>query len=317
LGMYERYKREMETYDRALRGRQLRFYLDCQRLGRRCWSEGDALMQENDYMTKIDLLCKEELRSCKQLMEVRKGEIAELWEAREERIDWEQEQYHEERRVHALEHGTRQGKTRASRHTFKDFKEKKRVKHCKYYYEKILAGRTMVVKVELTDDERWERLGQEVLSLQNEVTHLKEIVQHRKPQQKYSLSVSKLHQVELIMEQLLSVTRKMKLEEGLGKEGTINKRFEASRVIMGKQLPEGAGEFKGLKKCLDMMNECMNSFRRLKLIFQMRAHDEAGEDGVMHHHWKSRAERLQDAVHVATSDFAGLIMENVERAERR
>jgi hypothetical protein len=185
LRKFERYKREMGKYNDALRGRQLKLYLDCLRIDRRCKSEGDAMEQENEYLAKIDLLCKEELKSCEELMKKRETEIEYLWTARNDRIEHETNEYHEERRVTALKRGSKHGTMRASRFS-KQFKEKKkRVRRCKYYYEKILAGRKMVKKVELTDDDRWERAGNQVVAFLHSVTHLKEIVQHRKPQQKY------------------------------------------------------------------------------------------------------------------------------------
>ena len=76
-------------------------------------------------------MCKEELSSCRELMKTREDEIENLWEARNFRMEKEQEEYHEERRVAALDKGTRHGTMRASRHSKQFKKEKKRKRHCK------------------------------------------------------------------------------------------------------------------------------------------------------------------------------------------
>ncbi len=311
--MYERFFREMNTYDAVLKSRQVELYVHCQRLNRRIRAESDAIEQETRHLNKIKDLAEVEVEGCRLLMDTRRAEIADLWSARQERIDYEQNEHNKERRATALHRGTMKGKARASRHTFSSFKDdKKLVRRCKYYYEKILMRRAKMQKVDLTDDERWDRFGAKCLDLENEVTHLKEVVQHRKPIQKYSLSVSKLHQVELILEKLLTAARGQKLNECRSKEKPILQRIEASRIIMMKQLPPEAHEFKKLKIVDEKAHEVMNNIKRLELIFSAREKEDGDKTK-----YKTKKDRLNEEIHAATKVFAQKVLENTERAERR
>jgi hypothetical protein len=241
---YERFQREVATYSSALKDRTMQLYVLNQRLRRRLRAESSALVQEFEYLSKISDSAEKAFENGKKLMATRREEIVDLWKARNHRIEHEQEKHNEARREHALKAGTLLGTKRAMRHTLSTKNKKKRVRHCKYYYEKILVARSKVKKKVMSDEDRWDKYAGTVLKFLQDAIHLKEIVQHRKPQQKYGLSVSKLHQVELMCEKLLTSSRGMKLEECVAKVKPINQRITASRTIMTKQLPKTCNEMK-------------------------------------------------------------------------
>ena len=250
-------------------------------------------------------------------METRKEEILDLWKARDERIVHEQNKHNEERKHHALHAGTAKGTERAMRHT-NNFERKrgKLVRRCKYYYEKILVKRSKVKKKVMTEDQRWDKYAGSVLHFLQETIHLKEIVMHRKPQQKFSLSVSKLHQVELMLEKLLTAARSMKLAECASKVKPVDQRIHASRTIMTKQLPAKCNEMKLLGNLEATALENSNFIKRLQMIEDKAAH-EAEHGNLKEMTRMSAAEIRAIEITEASRNLASRMLNNSQMAERR
>ena len=312
---YERFKREMTNYDAALKSQQVKLYIMNQRLSRRIRAESEAIVQENEYLKKVTEGAVEALREAKVLMARREKEVVDLWAARQERIDHENSLCNQERKGKALVRGTEIGSKRAMRHSRKTFSETKKVRRrCKYHYEKVLVKRSKVVKKKLTDAERWDKFGSSVLKFMQAVIHLKEVVQHRKPQQKYSLSVSKLYQVELILEKLLTAARKEKLADCTSKITPIDQRMQASRTIMVKQLPRGCSEMKLLASLEEVAKDNANNIKRLKMLSDMNT---LGKEELDKLKSMTRAERRALEISQASRAFAGSLLESSERTQRR
>jgi len=312
---FERFDREMKNYNAALKSQHTKLYVLNQRLSRRIRAESSAIVQENDYLKRVTKSARGALTEAKILMARREREMTDVWNAREERLNHENAKMNNERRERALNEGDRVGMMRAARHTHTfDNKRKKVSRRCKYYYEKILAKRSKVTKKELSESERWDKFAQSVLKFLQSSIHLKEVIQHRKPQQRYGLSVSKVHQVELILEKLLSASRSEKLRDCLTKIKPIEQRMLASRTIMQKQLPKGCKDMKLLQGLEEMAKDNTNAIKRLEMVQDIK---NMGTEELDKKLTMTRAEKRAREVVEASRAFADKIVENNERAIRR
>ncbi|GMH75395.1 hypothetical protein TrLO_g812 [Triparma laevis f. longispina] len=313
---YERFCRELAVYGGALKDRTMQLYVLNQRLRRRIRAESSALVQEGGYLGRIWKAAEEAFVNGKELMATRREEIGALWNARNDRIEHEQAKHNKARQEHALKAGTLKGTQRAARHTRSTFSAKKKGRHCKYYYEKILVARSKVQKKVMSDEDRWDKYATTVLKFLQDSILLKEIVQHRKPQQKYGLSVSKLHQVELMVEKLLTSSRGMKLEECISKVKPINQRINASRVIMLKQLPKTCNEIKLLRHLEQQSQENENFVKRLKMLDDKKKHEEehGGHKEMLQ---LSAAEKKAMEIEESAKHAVNKLLNNAMMAERR
>ena len=128
------------------------------------------------------------------------------------------------------------------------------------------------------------------------------------------MSVSKLHQVELILEKLLSGARNEKLKDCSSKVKPIDQRMEASKTIMTKQLPGSCKEMNLFRALQLTAKDNANAIKRLQMVEDMK---NLGDDALKDKLNMSRVEKRALEVAEASKAFAQKMVENNERAIRR
>ena len=104
-----------------------------------------------------------------------------------------------------------------------------------------------------------------MVGVNDDTKHLMQLIQNRKPPGKYALSVSKIHQIELIVEKLRSAIVHREIKESLNKFKPIATRVRAAETTMKKQLKKGAQELATLRKLTDTFLDAENRVKRMEL----------------------------------------------------
>jgi len=265
-GTYKKWKRQLIMWSDRLKGEQFHFYVSCERLRRRLVFESEAIMKENEFIDKTEAQVKVIVANAAETMSRTQSRLSIMWSEREALVVKAQKYFDGLRMQNALMKGDKEGADRHARRTaVKMKKEKKLIRHCHYYYNKILERRAKVEKKTLTNEQRWERLEDFMVHVNDEAKHLMQLVQNRKPPGKYALSVSKVHQIELIVEKLRSAVVHREIKESLNKFKPIATRVKAAETTMKKQLKNGSQELKEIKLFVEVLEDAENRVKRMEL----------------------------------------------------